>query len=1021
MTSRARAFPRRTCSPTRPIAPATSSACRGSSRSDADDPRAHGRLSTRGDDAERGDRRLPVADREARRQGRRLPHGDGGPRARGGTRRGRAISSGPPARAARRRADHAQGRLLHQGRPHDVCLEDPRELRSAVRRHRGGPAREGRRRDAGQDQHGRVRDGLVHRALGAQGDAQPVGPHARSRRLVRRPRGRRRRGPCGGRARHRHRRLDPPAGGVLRRGRAEADVRARLALRPRRLRLVARSPRTVRAGRHRHGAAARRHRRPRPDGRDLDRRARARLHRRPRAGRAWPAAGRAGRVLPQGDGCRGRGRGPRGHRRAEGARRHARARLAASDAARARDLLRDRARRGVLESRALRRRQVRPARARPRPDRHGEQDARGGLPRRGQAPDHARHLRALRRLLRRVLRPGAEGAHARAPRLRRRLRARGPDRRPHDAERGLQARREGRSDRHVPQRRVHDPRRHVGGAGRLGALRLHRLRPADRPAAHRPGPRRGHRAARRARLRARYRLAHAPPGAGVNSGSASRRTPEEPQATSVRGESKWDVVIGLEVHAQLTTRTKMFCGCPTTFGAPPNTQTCPVCQGMPGTLPMVNRRAIEYGVPTALAFDCRVNHACRFARKHYYYPDMPKNFQISQYEEPLAEEGWLEIDRPDGHARRIGIQRLHLEEDVGKLVHEGTLETAQASLVDFNRAGVPLMETVSKPEIRSPEEAAAYLRAFRAVLVYLGVCDGNMEEGSLRCDANVSLKPARVAELGTKVEIKNMNSFRNVQRALEYEVRRQADALDRGERIVQETRLWDADHGYTRSMRSKEFAHDYRYFPEPDLVPLRLDAAWIDGIRRALPELPRARRQRLVAAYGLPAYDAALLTQSRALAEYYEAAVRDFPQPKLVSNWVMSELLRELPGDDERAIEQATVTPSRLARLLRLIDDGTISRKIAKTVFETMVRTGEEAAAIVRREGLTQVADAGALAAMVASAIAGNPKAVEDYRKGKTAAAKAFVGQVMKASGGKANPAMVSKLVEAELEKLTKT
>ena len=465
----------------------------------------------------------------------------------------------------------------------------------------------------------------------------------------------------------------------------------------------------------------------------------------------------------------------------------------------------------------------------------------------------------------------------------------------------------------------------------------------------------------------------------------------------------------------------MFCGCPTTFGAPPNTQTCPVCQGMPGTLPVVNRRAIEYGVRTALAFDCRVNHACRFARKHYYYPDMPKNFQISQYEEPLAEEGWLEIDRPDGHARRIGIQRLHLEEDVGKLVHEGTLETAQASLVDFNRAGVPLMETVSKPEIRSPEEAAAYLRAFRAVLVYLGVCDGNMEEGSLRCDANVSLKPAGAAQLGTKVEIKNMNSFRNVQRALEFEVKRQTEALDRGERIVQETRLWDADRGYTRSMRSKEFAHDYRYFPEPDLVPLKLDAAWIDEIRRVLPELPRARRQRFVAAYGLPAYDAALLTQSRALAEYYEAAVRDFPQPKLVSNWVMSELLRELPGDDERAIEQATVTPSRLAGLLRLIDDGTISGKIAKTVFETMVRTGEEAAAIVRREGLTQVADAGALAAMVASAIAGNPKAVEDYRKGKTAAAKAFVGQVMKASGGKANPAMVSKLVEAELEKLTKT
>jgi aspartyl-tRNA(Asn)/glutamyl-tRNA(Gln) amidotransferase subunit B len=477
----------------------------------------------------------------------------------------------------------------------------------------------------------------------------------------------------------------------------------------------------------------------------------------------------------------------------------------------------------------------------------------------------------------------------------------------------------------------------------------------------------------------------------------------------------YDTVIGLEVHAQLTTRTKMFCACPTTFGAAPNTQTCPVCQGMPGTLPVINRRAVEFGVRTALAFSCRINERCRFARKHYYYPDMPKNFQISQYEEPLAEDGWLEVDLPGGETRRIGIQRLHLEEDVGKLVHEGTLETAQASLVDYNRAGVPLMETVSKPEIRSPEEAGAYLRAFRAVLVYLGVNDGNMEEGSLRCDANVSLKPAGAGPLGTKVEIKNLNSFRNVQRALEFEVTRQAAALDRGERIVQETRLWDADRGYTRAMRSKEYAHDYRYFPEPDLVPLALDHAWIDSIRGALPELPRARRQRFVTEYGLPAYDAGVLTQSRALAEYYEAAVRAFPQPKLVSNWVMSELLRVLPGDDERAIAEAPISPARLAGLLRLIEDGTISGKIAKTVFEKMLAAGEEAAAIVAREGLTQVADAGALEAMVDAAIAGNPRAVDDFRKGKAAAAKALVGQVMKASGGKANPAMVTRLVEQKL------
>jgi len=445
---------------------------------------------------------------------------------------------------------------------------------------------------------------------------------------------------------------------------------------------------------------------------------------------------------------------------------------------------------------------------------------------------------------------------------------------------------------------------------------------------------------------------------------------KNPQATSVRGKSKWDVVIGLEVHAQLTTRTKMFCGCPTTFGAAPNTQTCPVCQGMPGTLPVINRRAIEYGVRTALAFDCRVNLACRFARKHYYYPDMPKNFQITQYEEPLAGEGRLEVDLPDGTSRTIGIQRLHLEEDVGKLVHEGTLETAQASLVDFNRAGVPLMETVSKPEIRSPEEAAAYLRAFRAVVVYLGVCDGNMEEGSLRCDANVSLKPAGAVELGTKVEIKNMNSFRNVQRALEYEVRRQADALDGGERIVQETRLWDAQHGDTRSMRSKEYAHDYRYFPEPDLVPLQMDAAWVESTRAALPELPRARRQRFVSQYGLPAYDAGILTQSTALADYYEAAVRAHPaNPKALANWITSELLREVDAADDTAIARSGISPARLAGLVRLIDDGTISGKIAKAVFDEMAATGKPPRMIIAERGLVQVTDSAAIGAASATSV----------------------------------------------------
>jgi aspartyl-tRNA(Asn)/glutamyl-tRNA(Gln) amidotransferase subunit B len=479
----------------------------------------------------------------------------------------------------------------------------------------------------------------------------------------------------------------------------------------------------------------------------------------------------------------------------------------------------------------------------------------------------------------------------------------------------------------------------------------------------------------------------------------------------------YEVVIGLEVHAQLLTRSKMFCGCPTGFGAPPNTQTCPICQGMPGSLPVVNRRAIEFAVRAALAFNCRINPACRFARKHYYYPDMPKNYQISQYEEPLAEDGWLAIEVPGEGTRSIGIQRLHLEEDVGKLVHEGTLETARASLVDFNRSGVPLMETVSRPDLRSPEEAAAYLREFRAVLVALGVCDGNMEEGSLRCDANISLRSRGATLLGTKVEVKNMNSFRNVQRALEFEARRQAAALAAGERIVQETRLWDADHGSTRSMRTKEFAHDYRYFPEPDLVPLHIDAAWVDELRAALPELPQARRQRFVSQYGLPAYDAAVLTQSRALADYYEQAVAAFPHPKTVSNWVMSELLREIPAEDERAIAAAPVPPGRLAGLLRLVEDGTISGKIAKDVFDKMVQGGEDAEAIVRREGLSQISDTAELQRIVTEVVAANAKAVEDYRKGKTSAAKALVGQVMKATGGKANPALVNQLLQEKLSR----
>ena len=481
-------------------------------------------------------------------------------------------------------------------------------------------------------------------------------------------------------------------------------------------------------------------------------------------------------------------------------------------------------------------------------------------------------------------------------------------------------------------------------------------------------------------------------------------------------EAAYETVIGLEVHAQLATATKMFCGCVTGFGAPPNTQTCPVCQGMPGSLPVINRRAIEFGIKTSLALGCAVNVRNRFARKHYYYPDMPKNYQISQYEEPLAEHGLLAIASGDG-TRDIRVQRLHLEEDVGKLVHEGTLETATASQVDYNRAGVPLMEIVSQPDLRSPEEAAAYLRAVRAILIYLRVCDGNMEEGSMRCDANVSLRPRGVTELGTKIEIKNLNSFRNVQHALEYEVVRQARALDAGERLVQETRLWDPDRARTVSMRSKEFAHDYRYFPEPDLPPLHVEPRWIDELSKGLPELPAARRARFALAYGLSAYDAELLTQGRGLADYFEEATRAHGTPKIVANWILNELLRELPGDDDAAVAASPVPPGHLVGLLALIDDGSISGRIAKDVFEKMYRSGEAADTIVRREGLTQVADAGALAAVVDEVLAANPKVVADLLAGKKAAHGFLVGQVMKSTGGRANPAVVNALLGEKLPK----
>jgi len=475
----------------------------------------------------------------------------------------------------------------------------------------------------------------------------------------------------------------------------------------------------------------------------------------------------------------------------------------------------------------------------------------------------------------------------------------------------------------------------------------------------------------------------------------------------------YEAVIGLEVHAELLTRSKMFCGCSTTFGAPPNSHTCPVCLGMPGVLPVINRRGVEFAVRTALALNCRIAPMSRFARKNYFYPDLPKNYQISQYELPLSEHGYIEFPL-DGGRRRIGIRRVHLEEDTGKLVHAGVMEQAESSLVDFNRCGVPLMEIVSEPDLRTPEEAAEYLRQLRAILVYLGVCDGNMEEGSFRCDANVSIRPQGVAELGTKVEVKNMNSFKNVQKALEYEIRRQAKGVQSGETLVQETRLWNADQEITLSMRTKEYAHDYRYFPEPDLVPLVIEPAWIEEIRRSLPELPEARRQRFVAQYGIPDYDAGVLSMCLELADYYEAAVKAHRDPKTVSNWVMVELLGRL-NRDGKDITQSPIPPERLAAMLDLLAKGTISGKMAKDFFDEMYASGADPAEILKKKG-GQIADAGELEKIVQDILARNAAAVTEYRKGKDTAFNFLVGQVMKATKGKANPQLVNEILRKVLQ-----
>ena len=475
---------------------------------------------------------------------------------------------------------------------------------------------------------------------------------------------------------------------------------------------------------------------------------------------------------------------------------------------------------------------------------------------------------------------------------------------------------------------------------------------------------------------------------------------------------KYETVIGLEVHVQLKTQSKIFCSCSTEFGRPANENTCPICLGMPGVLPVLNKKAVEFAMLACLATHCQINPRNTFDRKNYFYPDLPKGYQITQLNLPIGEHGHINIDVA-GVQKRIGITRIHMEEDAGKLVH-GENEDRGKSYVDLNRTGIPLIEIVSEPEIRSPEEAREYLSQLKAILEYTAVSDCNMEEGSLRCDANISLRPVGQKEFGTRTELKNLNSFRFVQRAIEYEVERQTQVLDQGDKVIQETRLYDSDQGVTRSMRSKEEAHDYRYFPEPDLVRLTMDAEWIERIRKTIPELPEQKRKRFVAEHDIPEYDAGVLTASQPLANYYEECVSLHPQPKIISNWIMGELLRELKNDD-RKIQDCPVTPHSLADLLKLIDKGTISGKMAKTVFEEMYQSGKPAEEIVKQKGMAQISDSSAIEKMIDDVIIANPQQLEGYRNGKEKLFGYFVGQVMKASKGQANPALVNQLLKDKL------
>jgi aspartyl-tRNA(Asn)/glutamyl-tRNA(Gln) amidotransferase subunit B len=477
----------------------------------------------------------------------------------------------------------------------------------------------------------------------------------------------------------------------------------------------------------------------------------------------------------------------------------------------------------------------------------------------------------------------------------------------------------------------------------------------------------------------------------------------------------YESVIGLEVHAQLLTESKIFCGCATKFGQTPNQNTCPVCTGFPGVLPVLNKKVVAFAIKAGLATHCEIARVSIFARKNYFYPDLPKGYQISQYELPICTRGYVAFDL-NGCSKRVRLARIHMEEDAGKNIHD---VHGDSSLIDLNRAGVPLLEIVSEPDMRTREEAGAYLRTLRQILQYLGICDGNMEEGSFRCDANVSIRPSSSESLGTKIEIKNLNSFKAVEKALEYEIERQSVALSEGEMLIQETRLWDESRQETRSMRSKESAHDYRYFPDPDLLPLVIDDAWITEIRASLPELPAQRKARFMSDYSLSDYDAELLTGRRDIADYFEAAVKTYANPKALSNWIVGDVFRVLKErklDLQLYIGQWPIAAQHLAEMVRLIDQGTISGKIGKTIFEAILESGRAPQQIVREQGLEQVSDTASIESIIDKVLAVNSKQVEQYKSGSEKVFGFFVGQIMKATQGKANPQKVNEILREKLK-----